>query len=142
MGFWVELTTLVIPGMNDSEEELKKIAKFIVGLSPDVPWHVTAFYPCYKMMDREPTSDATLMRAWEIGKAAGLRYVYTGNILGGHHNTECFKCGEVLVKRSGMGCEECKIEATVGGDKSGSAGKSVAIGKCPKCGEKIAGVWR
>jgi pyruvate formate lyase activating enzyme len=131
MGIWVELTTLVIPGMNDSEEELKKIARFIARLSCDIPWHVTAFYPCYKMMDREPTSDATLMRAWEIGKAAGLKYVYTGNILGGHHNTECPKCGEILIKRSGMGCEENKVAVGRNG-----------TGKCPKCGEKIAGVWR
>lgn len=126
MGIWVELTTLVIPGMNDSSEELRAIAKFIAGLSVDIPWHVTAFYPCYKMMDREPTPEATLLRAWEIGREAGLRYVYTGNISGGHHATVCPKCGFAVIERSGMGCEENKIKN----------------GGCLKCGEKIAGVWR
>lgn len=125
MGIWVELTTLVIPGMNDSSEELREIAKFIAGLSVDIPWHVTAFYPCYKMMDREPTPESALLRAWEIGRAAGLRYVYMGNIFGGHHATVCPKCGFAVVERSGMGCERNKIKNE----------------KCPKCGEKIAGVW-
>lgn len=131
MGIWVELTTLVIPGMNDSSEELREIAKFIAGLSVDIPWHVTGFYPCYKMMDREPTSDSTLMRAWEIGRAAGLKYVYTGNISGGHHATVCPKCGFAVVERSGMGCEENGIEVGTG-----------RVGKCPGCGEKVAGRWR
>jgi len=137
MGIWVELTTLVIPGMNDSSEELEEIARFIAGLSKDIPWHVTAFYPCYKMMDREPTPEATLMRAWEIGRAAGLRYVYTGNIFGGHHNTECPKCGEVLVRRSGMGCEENRVEVC---DMEHKGGDGIE-GRCFKCGEKIAGAW-
>jgi len=131
MGIWVEITTLVIPGMNDSSPELEGIAKFIAGLSIDMPWHVTAFHPCYKMMDICETPPETLERAWKIGKAAGLRYVYTGNIFGGHDDTFCPSCGELLVERFGMGCRECKVVVGVGGE-----------GRCFKCGEKIAGVWR
>jgi len=131
MGIWVELTTLVIPGMNDSSEELREIASFIAGLSRDIPWHVTGFYPCYEMMDREATPESSLMKAWEIGREAGLRYVYTGNILSGHHDTICPSCGFVVVERAAMGCEGNRVK--IGED---------GVGKCPKCGEKISGVWR
>jgi len=78
-GFWVEIVTLVVPGFNDSEEELRDIARFIAGVSPDIPWHVTAFHPDYKMTDRRSTSVASLTRAAGIGKKEGLRFVYAGN---------------------------------------------------------------
>ena len=135
-GIWVEITTLVIPGLNDSSEELGKIASFIAGLSVDIPWHVTAFHPCYKMTDREATKEADLERAWQIGVDAGLRYVYTGNIAGGHEDTICPKCGVAAVERFGMECRMCKVEAGSGESAGGGAG-----GACSMCGEGIAGVW-
>ena len=124
MGIWVEVTTLVIEGVNDSDDELGEIAKFLTGLSVDIPWHVTAFHPCYRMKDRPTTSLETLNRAREIGLEAGLRYVYTGNGVGGADDTECPKCGELLIERWGMRCKECKVS----GD-----------GECFRCGEKITG---
>ena len=133
MGIWVEVTTLVIEGVNDSDEELGEIAAFLAGLSVDIPWHVTAFHPCYKMMDRPATSLETLKRAREIGVEAGLRYVYTGNVAGGYDDTECSKCGELLIERWGMRCKECRVSSD-DSDKSG-------IGKCFRCGEGIAGVY-
>jgi pyruvate formate lyase activating enzyme len=125
MGIWIEITTLVVPGLNDSSEELNDIARFIAGLSVDIPWHVTAFHPCYKMMDRPSTSKEDLERAWKIGKDAGLRYVYTGNVMGGHEDTECPKCGEVVIERFRMDCRVCRV----------------AEGKCPMCGEEVGGVF-
>jgi len=154
MGIWVEITTLVIPGMNDSDEELKGVAAFIAGLSIDMPWHVTAFHPAYKIMDRPETPPSTLERAWKIGRAAGLRYVYTGNIFGGHDDTECPSCGEVLVERMGMGCRENRVVVAeedppeAGGAAGGGGGTRAGLGNvnkggaCFKCGEKIAGVWK
>jgi pyruvate formate lyase activating enzyme len=131
MGFWIECTTLVIPGKNDSDEELSGIAKFLAGISKDIPWHVTAFHPDYKMTDAGPTPANTLLRAYEIGKKAGLKFVYIGNISGTNHgNTLCPKCDKVLVKRGYMDCLNCEV-------KVGKKG----VGKCPKCGTKIAGVW-
>ncbi len=129
MGIWVECTTLVIPGENDSSAELAAIVKFIAGISDEIPWHVTAFHPDYKMLDHNTTREETLEKAWKIGRDAGLKYVYTGNISSGHghENTICPKCGEILVKREGMGCLENKIAWN---------------GKCFKCGEKIDGVWK
>jgi pyruvate formate lyase activating enzyme len=128
MGIWVEVTTLVIEGVNDSDEELGKIAAFLAGLSVDIPWHVTAFHPCYRMKDREATSLETLNRAREIGLEAGLRYVYTGNVVGGADDTDCPKCGELLIERWGMRCKECKVSASGKGD-----------GECFRCGGEIAG---
>ena len=77
---WTEITTLVIPGLNDSDAELQAIATFLAGISVDIPWHVTGFVPHYRMEDRPPTPATTLLRAWQIGRKAGLRYVYTGNV--------------------------------------------------------------
>lgn len=126
-GVWVEVTTLIIPGENDSEEELREIAKFLVKISPDIPWHLTAFHPDYQMKDKPPTPKKTLLRAWEIGKAAGLNYVYLGNVIDQKHSsTYCPRCAELLVKRDGYQLVE------VIGLKDGS---------CQFCGQKIAGVW-
>ena len=102
LGVWMEVTTLIIPGHNDSTAELTEIANFIKGVSPAIPWHVTAFHPTFKMMDRPATPVATLVRAREIGLKAGLRYVYVGNIPGEDgENTYCYACRELLIERLG-----------------------------------------
>jgi pyruvate formate lyase activating enzyme len=126
-GVWVEITTLVIPGLNDSTEELTDIAQFIKGLGVGVPWHVSAFYPVYKMSDRPRTPVATLLKAREIGLKAGLRYVYTGNIPGkGGESTFCYACGGLLINRVGYQILRYDLKD----------------GKCPKCQAEIDGVWK
>ena len=126
LGVWVEVTTLLIPGLNDSPEELQDIARFIKGVDPGMPWHVTAFFPTYKLTDREATPVATLKKARDIGLAAGLKYVYEGNIPGqGGENTYCPSCGTESISRFGFSIRNLNVEN----------------GKCTKCGEKIEGVW-
>lgn len=121
---WLEVTTLIIPGENDSEEEIREVAEFVYGLGEDIPWHVSAFYPAYKMMDVERTPPETLIRAREIGMEVGLKYVYTGNVPGLEgENTFCPECGEVVFKRVGFGLE-----------------KKDDGGKCKGCGCEIAGI--
>jgi pyruvate formate lyase activating enzyme len=102
LGIWIVVTTLIIPTKNDSDEELKQIAEFIKEVGIDIPWHVSAFHPTYKMLDLPRTSVATLKRARKIGIDTGLRYVYTGNIPGdeGEH-TFCYNCKSVLIHRVG-----------------------------------------
>ena len=125
LGVWVEITTLIIPGWNDGEEELREIARFIKGVGREVPWHVTAFYPSYKMMDHPPTSVTTLRLARDIGIAEGLRYVYEGNVRdSGGENTYCHGCGAAVVERSGLWLVRSRLKD----------------GKCPECGETIDGV--
>jgi len=127
LGVWLEVTTLVIPGHNDSTEELTDIAQFIKGVGPEIPWHVSAFYPTHQMLDRPRTPPETLLRAREIGLKAGLRYVYTGNIPGqGGENTYCYGCGELLIERVGYAIK----------------GFILQEGKCPKCQAAIDGVWK
>jgi pyruvate formate lyase activating enzyme len=129
LGLWVEVVTLVIPGFNDSNEELWEAARFLAGLSPDIPWHVTAFHKDYRMTAPDNTDSQTLIRAAEIGREAGLRYVYAGNLaghVGEYESTHCPRCGSTLVKRSGYLIEKNRITPE---------------GKCLKCGEKIAGLW-
>lgn len=124
MGIWEEITTLIIPGFNDSENELKEIAQFLVTISPDLPWHISAFYPNYKMLDVPPTPKEILLKAYHIGKDAGLKYVYTGNIPDSNYeSTYCPNCGFKLIERWGIEM----IENNLLGDK------------CLKCGTKIAG---
>ena len=102
LGIWIEITTLIIPGKNDSNKELNQIANFIANIDKNIPWHVIAFHPDYKMTDISSTSLNTLQKAYNIGKKAGLNYVYTGNILDDEHsNTYCPKCNTLLIKRSG-----------------------------------------
>jgi pyruvate formate lyase activating enzyme len=130
MGFWVEVVTLVVPGLNDSEAELTSIAKFIASVSRDIPWHVTAFHPDYKMGDRRQTDAKKLNVSYQIGKTAGLRYVYSGNRpgeVGTTENTYCPGCGELLIER--MGFELLKMK--LGSD-----------GICPQCSQTIPGVWK
>ncbi len=129
MGFWVEVVTLVIPGYNDSPEELMEAARFIASVSRDIPWHVTAFHPDYKMTGPPPTSVRTLIRAAEIGEEAGLRYVYAGNIPGyvrDYETTRCPHCQTPLVERTGYVLRGYHLTAD---------------GTCPKCGTPIPGIW-
>ena len=126
LGIWVEVTTLVIPTLNDAESELRKIARFILSVSPGIPWHVSAFYPTYQMLDKPRTSPEIIKRAREIGLEKGLRYVYTGNIPGEEgENTACHHCNNVLIRRWGYQIGE----------------NDVTEGKCPHCGTPIDGVW-
>ncbi len=123
-GVWLEVTTLVIPGVNDDPLELRDIAEFIVTeLGTDTPWHVSRFFPQYKMEQIPPTPPETLQRAVEIGRKAGLKYVYMGN-LGGEINTNCPVCGGLLIHRSRFA-----VSTHLDGGS-----------RCPHCGEKIAGV--
>ena len=129
MGFWVEIVTLIIPGFNDSDDELKRLAEFLAGVSPDIPWHVTAFHKDYKMTEPENTSARTLLRAAEIGKAAGLRFVYAGNLPGrteGLENTYCPNCHQLLIERVGFHVLAYRLTAE---------------GSCPDCGAAIPGRW-
>jgi pyruvate formate lyase activating enzyme len=127
-GIHLEVTTLVIPTKNDSKKELTQIAKFIQSVSPDIPWHVTAFHPDYRLRDLEPTSIDKLHEAWKIGKKQGLHYVYTGNLPDVKHtSTYCPKCGELLVRRIGYLTEIVSL--------------NTKKGICMSCKTKIAGVW-
>jgi pyruvate formate lyase activating enzyme len=131
MGLWLEVVTLVVPGFNDSPEELWDTARFLAGLSPDIPWHVTAFHPDYQMdgPDQRPTPVETLLRAAEIGREAGLRYVYAGNLPGRseeYENTYCHACRKLLIARYGYTILDYQITAQ---------------GACPACGAHIAGLW-
>lgn len=128
-GFWEEIVTLVIPGFNDSVDELKRAADFIASVSPDIPWHVTAFHQDYRMNDNANTTAEQLIRACEIGRAAGLRYVYAGNLpgkVGRWENTFCPSCDELLVERYGYLIRKMKVTAS---------------GECPSCQEIIPGIW-
>ncbi len=126
LGVWVEVTTLIIPGVNDSELELKEIAQFIYSVDPGIPWHVTRFYPHYKMMDRPPTPIETVQRAREIGMEVGLKFVYTGNIPGEQgENTFCPQCKTLLIERRGFQIRKYQIQGNA----------------CAKCGTRIEGVW-
>lgn len=126
LGVWVEVTTLLIPGLNDSDKELQGIASFLLSVDPAIPWHVTAFHPMYKMMDRSPTSLASLQRARQIGLEAGLAFVYEGNVPGGGgENTYCPSCQEVVIKRYGFAIKSNRMKE----------------GACAKCGSRIKGIW-
>ena len=123
---WIEITTLVIPKENDSEEELREIARFIASLSRDIPWHISRFHPDYLMRNKPITPLSTLEKAYKIGKEEGLKYIYIGNVPGNEkENTYCPKCGKLLIKRFGFEVLE----------------NHVIGGRCEYCGEKIAGVW-
>jgi pyruvate formate lyase activating enzyme len=129
MGFWLEIVTLTIPGFNDSDEELRDIATFLVGISPAIPWHVTAFHKDYKMLDPDNTPAETLIRGAKIGEAAGLQYIYAGNLpgrVGEYENTRCPRCQTTLIRRFGYRILEDRL--------SGS-------GRCFSCGNSIPGVW-
>ena len=124
LGIWVEVTTLVVPGENDSAEEFKKIAEFLAGIDPAIPWHISRFYPQYQMEGVSSTPMATLNRAYDIGKGSGLRYVYLGNVMGKGSDTECPQCGQVLIERVGYTIRKQKIKE----------------GRCPHCQSPVDGV--
>ena len=127
-GFWLEIVTLVISGFNDSTDELTAMADFIAGVSPDIPWHVTAFHKDYKMTGPDNTSVETLMKAAEIGRDAGLKFVYAGNIPGAPGNledTRCPDCRTTLIERVGFRVLSNRIQD----------------GRCLSCGASIAGRW-
>jgi len=129
LGFWLEIVTLVVPGFNDSDDELKRLAEFLAGVSPDIPWHVTAFHKDYKMTEPENTSAAVLRHAAAIGKQAGLRYVYAGNLPGGVgdlENTYCVGCGELLIQRYGYRIRAYHLTPD---------------GRCPSCRTPVSGRW-
>ena len=125
LGVWVETTTLIIPGLNDGDEELRNIARFIKGVGAEIPWHVTQFYPTYELLDKPRTPVATLRRARDIGKEEGLHYVYEGNVPGeGGENTYCHSCGALLIERYGLELIRNRLQN----------------GTCPECGSVIKGV--
>ncbi|MFA4875327.1 MAG: AmmeMemoRadiSam system radical SAM enzyme [bacterium] len=126
LGIWVEVTTLVVPGMNDDPAELADIAKFLVEVGRDIPWHISRFHPQYQMHDTPPTPAKTLKAALDIGRKAGLRYVYVGNVPGDPaENTYCYECGEMLIEREGF---------------SVKANHIAPRGECPKCKSTIDGI--
>ncbi len=125
-GKWVEVTTLIIPGVNDSEEELRDIARFIRSISPDIPWHLSAFYPAFKMLDVPPTPPEKIRRAREIGLEEGLKFVYSGNLWGDvGENTFCPGCGKIVIGRVGYRITEMNIRG----------------GRCIFCGTTIPGIF-
>ena len=125
MGIWVEVTTLVIPDVNDSDKELKDIANFIAGLGREIPWHVSRFHPDYEYTRCGMTPVTTLKKAESIGKKAGLKYVYLGNVAE-EGNTYCPKCGKLLIQRLGYAIAE----------------NNIAEDKCPACDTVIEGIWK
>ena len=129
LGMWVEVVTLVIPGFNDSNDDLWETARYLASVSVDIPWHVTAFHPMYKRQNTPSTESATLQRAAEIGQEAGLHYVYAGNLpgrVGSLEDTYCPNCQTCLIERTGYLIRSNSITSK---------------GTCPVCGQKIAGVW-
>lgn len=129
-GFWVEVVTLVVPGLNDSDEELRDAARFLAGLDRNIPWHVTAYHDDYRQEGHGSTPARTLLRAAEIGREAGLRFVYAGNLsgrVGEWEDTRCPGCETVLVERRGYQVIRCRV---------------TAVGGCPACGGSVPGIWR
>jgi pyruvate formate lyase activating enzyme len=129
MGVWLEIVTLLIPGFNDSSEELRKLTAFLAKVSPDIPWHVTAFHQDYKMTSPADTRPEDLQRAAAIGREAGLRYIYAGNLPGrvdGLENTNCHRCRELLIQRYGYSIKKYKLTPE---------------GNCPACHASIPGRW-
>ena len=129
MGIWLEIVTLLIPGFNDSDGELRSLTSFLSDVSPDIPWHVTAFHQDYKMTSPADTSPEDLLRAAAIGREAGLRYIYAGNLPGrvqDLEDTHCHQCGEMLIQRYGYSIEKYKLTPQ---------------GDCPACQAPVPGRW-
>jgi len=126
LGVWVEVTTLLIPGLNDSEDELAELAAFLASVDRAMPWHLSRFHPDHEMLDRPPTSQDSIQRARRIGQEAGLRFVYSGNVWGdAGENTFCPACATPLIERCGFSVQAFRLKD----------------GACPKCGERIEGIW-
>jgi pyruvate formate lyase activating enzyme len=129
LAFWVEIVTLLIPGFNSSDDEIERLTTFVASVSPDIPWHVTAFHPDYKMTDPGATTSDMLLRAAAIGRRNGLRYVYAGNLpgeVGDNENTRCHHCGETVIERYGYFVRGYTLTGE---------------GRCPRCGTEIPGRW-
>jgi pyruvate formate lyase activating enzyme len=131
MGLWLEIVTLLIPDFNDADDELRRLTEFIAGVSPDIPWHVTAFHTDYKMQGdgQRDTSPADLLRAVEIGRKAGLQYVYAGNLpgmVGDSEDTRCPQCRQILIRRYGYLIEDYRLSPE---------------GRCFRCNFQIPGRW-
>jgi pyruvate formate lyase activating enzyme len=129
MDFWVEIVTLLIPGFNSSRDELSRLTAFVASVSPDIPWHVTAFHGDYKMTDPENTTAEMLLEAADIGRANGLRYVYAGNLpgrVGDLEDTRCASCREILIARYGYYIREYRVTSD---------------GRCPSCAASVPGRW-
>jgi len=126
MNVWVEVTTLLVPGLNDSKEELQQLAKFLVDLDPDIPWHISRFHPTYRLTNVRATPPESIRKAKDIGYEAGLKYVYTGNLPGDEgEKTFCHQCKEILIDRYGFFVRK----------------NVIASSRCPKCSAEIPGVW-
>jgi pyruvate formate lyase activating enzyme len=128
-GFWLEVVTLVVPGFNDDEAQLRAAAEYIASVSPEIPWHVTAFHQDYRMTEADNTSAAALERACVIGAQAGLKFVYAGNLpgrVGRWEHTWCPDCGDLLIERYGYTIRRQRVGAD---------------GACPTCGRHIPGIW-
>lgn len=125
LGIWIEVTTLIIPTLNDSEEELRRIAEFLRDLSEEIPWHISRFYPAYKLIDLQPTPVKIIRKAREIGLETGLKYVYEGNVPGEGEDTYCHSCGRLLIHRYGYRILSNEIKDS----------------KCPYCDAEIHGIW-
>lgn len=128
-GVWLEIVTLLIPGFNDSSDELRGLAEFLAGVSPDIPWHVTAFHKDYKMPDPANTRPEDLMRAAEIGRNAGLKFVYAGNLpgsVGNLESTRCPNCAKTVIDRYGYFIKNYRLTPS---------------GSCPDCATAIPGRW-
>jgi pyruvate formate lyase activating enzyme len=125
LGIWVEVTTLIVPDLNDGDQELGDIARFIASVSPEIPWHISRFHPDYEYDQARATPLETLQRARRFGKEAGLNYIYIGNVWGESENTDCSRCGQTLLRRRGFSVEENKVKG----------------GKCSFCGAPVAGVF-
>jgi len=129
MGFWVEIVTLLIPGFNDSRDELSRLTEFVAGVSPDIPWHVTAFHGDYKMTAPQNTTADMLLAAADIGRAHGLRHIYAGNLpgqVGALEDTHCATCGELLIARYGYLIRKYRLTPE---------------GRCPACAAMVPGRW-
>ena len=126
LGIWIEITTLVIPSLNDSEENFKKIAEFIKNLDEGIPWHISRFFPAYELIDLPPTPIEDLDKARKIGLETGLKYVYQGNVIGGGENTYCHSCGRLLVERHGYRVDQYDVKGS----------------RCRFCNSEVDGVWQ
>jgi pyruvate formate lyase activating enzyme len=124
LGVWVEVTTLVIPGENDSDEELRQIAEFLAGIDRMIPWHISRFHPDFEFTSQKATPLETLNRAREIGEQAGLCHIYVGNVMEGA-DTRCHQCGKIVIERRYMGLQNLQLKD----------------GHCPHCDTLIPGVW-
>ncbi len=123
MGVWVEVTTLLIPGLNDSADELRRLAAFLASISPDLPWHVSRFYPAYRLLEVPPTPVSSIETALRVGREEGLHYVYGGNVAGhSSESTVCPDCGNVVLERRGYNLGK----------------RAIADGKCTSCGRQIS----